>query len=417
MDMNKNQFDRNLSKHSIIMSLLKYFGFLFVILFFSIKSERSKKYHLLIDDIQSENELERWKSLNDDFGKENIIFISKNTDVTSNSLNIFHQPSLRGYSRKKILSNFFKLLFSDPLYLYQISRKSEINMIFLVTHFFNDYFYYYSLFNKVSAKLLLQDRNLGTTNPIKNYLFKKRGGEITACLQKNIAQHNGTALFYDIDIFFSYGNKTAEDITRLGARINKIIPIGSMSMSNALPQIQNFQNSRKTKYDVLFIGLNTTSPRTDWKFNYESIKWLVKMSKDMPNLRIAIKHHATWQGDKLEQEITNNSNIEYISHDLNTYSLGFKSKLILTYGSSMGYEFIGLGRNVRFLDPGNENPFINNFVYKDNLVINSYFDLKKLIEGKNELQHTNHKIDCEDYCYNNHDISKKIISSLKKATT
>ena len=46
---------------------------------------------------------------------------------------------------------------------------------------------YETIFTQIKATFLLQERHY-TTSAIKNFLFKKNGGKITSCLQKNIIQ-------------------------------------------------------------------------------------------------------------------------------------------------------------------------------------------------------------------------------------
>ena len=89
-----------------------------------------------------------------------------------------------------------------------------------------------------------------------------------------------------------------------------------------------------------------------------------------------------------------------------------QSNLVLTYGSSMGYELLSQGVKVAFLDPGNENPFINNFVYSDNIVINNYSNLKTYIQNDTTNIQNPIENNGKDYCYSEPGVSKRIYEYL-----
>ena len=263
------------------------------------------------------------------------------------------------------------------------------------------------------AKYMIQDRNLGRTNALKNYLFKKFGGIASSCIQKNIVQHNEYALFYDTDIFFTYGNRTADDILDLGARIDKIIPVGSFAMESSHKNRARYSNQSEAQedvIDVLYIGINAvTSKKTNWDGYYESIKWLANLYKNEKTLNIAIKHHPSWVSDARELSITKNTHIKYIKETDDSYQVASQARVIITYGSSMGYELLGQGKNVFFIDPDEKNPFINKFVYRDKKVINNYEQFEFLIRSKDKL-HNNTKRD--DYCNSEEHTSSRIHESL-----
>tara|TARA_B100001063_G_scaffold247388_1_gene294194 strand:- start:15773 stop:17140 length:1368 start_codon:yes stop_codon:yes gene_type:complete len=413
-NMKEKKFGKELANKNLLLSCIKFLGFLFLTLIkSSSKPEKNKKYHfeLLIDDIQSKDEIERWIPFEKEFKEENTIFISRISQEHIQSRNIVFRPFLKGYSRAILSAKFLKLILEDLPKVIFLSLRLRLNLVFIYTHLLNDYFYFYSLFKNYSADYLIQDRNLGTANPIKNYLFKENGGKITSCLQKNIIEHNGTALFYDIDIFFTYGEKTGEEALNLGGRIDKIHPVGSASMNNAL---KVFPEEHELLYDVLFIGQNTTSKRTDWDYYYQSIEWLIRLANESEGLKIAIKHHPTWRGDSREKDIIRNSEIIHVNKSENSYILGLQSKIVLTYGSSMLYEFMSLREDLYFLDPGKENPFINNFVYSDDIVIDSYEKLR-LKAQENKIPRIKDSIDSKNYCRPNGDIPRKVINILKSS--
>ena len=411
-DTKNAKFDNILSKSSIFLSTVKYIGYIFYVLFFSKVSNKKFEHILLVDDLQHFGEIDRWLQLEKEFTVDKTVFIAKSHTVKPlNNNNILYREQLKDYDRSLLIKDLPRLLFSDLFFLILRSFKLNINLVHLHQYFINDYLYYKTLFKICSARYMIQDRNLGRTNALKNYLFKKSGGVAASCIQKNILEHNTSALFYDTDIFFSYGNKTSEDILALGARIDNVVPVGSFAMDNSIHKL-NLNPVPSKLFDILYIGQNTKSTKTNWKFNYESIAWLVKLLGELPNLKIAIKHHNTWTGDDEELEITKNSGIKYIDFTTNSYQVGLQSNLVLTYGSSMGYELLSQGVKVAFLDPGNENPFINNFVYSDNIVINNYSNLKTYIQNDTTNIQNPIENNGKDYCYSEPGVSKRIYEYL-----
>ncbi len=422
--MKSNKFDRKLDNSYIIVSIIKYLSFLIYTLLLSSRRNaiEPNNFELLIEGIQSKSEIDRWLKLEREFNIDNTIFLARNDmdSVIKSKHNIFVYKTMCNYERKFLIRLLFKSFFYDIFFLVKNSFNLGINLIHIHTLYVNDYLYYSNVFKECRAKFMIQDRNLGMTNALKNYLFKKSGGVVTSCIQKNIVQYNGNALFYDTDVFFSYGNKTAEDILTLGARIDKVFPVGSLAMdvlssvSECKPDVEAKQGG---SIDILYIGINAiTSDKTNWSGYYESIVWLAKLSNDLVNLKVVIKHHPSWIPDKKEYEIIKDTNVEYLDKNLDSYSAAHSSKIIMTYGSSMGYELMGCGLNVIFVDPLNENTFINNFVHDDNIVVYNFEDLKSLMHSPKNFKQTLHMSENADYCYSQDGVSSRIYNFLISST-
>ena len=357
--------------------------------------------------------MERWQQLEAEFGAQKTVYIAKSTNIESTNSTIIYQKVLKGYDREFIVNNSLDFIGGDLAFLVWYSFKLKINLVHLHSFFLNDYLYYHSLFKSFSAKYMIQDRNLGRTNALKNYLFKQSGGIASSCIQKNIVQHDGLALFYDVEIFFSYGDKTLDDILSLGGRIDHACPVGSFAMEKSLLKLDKFNLKRSPDIDVFYIGINAiTSSRTDWSGYYKSIAWLAQLASDSGNLRIVIKHHPSWVSDEKEFEIINGSGIEYLDKNVDSYECAYRSNFVITYGSSMGYELTGDGLNVTFLDPDDNNPFINQFVHIDDNVVNSYDDLKLLILGSRSAKPNPKMIMNSDYCYGASGVSRRIYEYL-----
>jgi hypothetical protein len=408
-----SDLDHKLSLPYMFISVIKYLGLIFLMACFSktLKVKR-KSYSLLIDDIQHQSEIDKWSKLESHFNCKKTIFISRSKIVKANNNNVIYRLVSRGYDKKWIAKNILSLISSDIIFLIWYSLKLKINLVYLHSFFINDYLYYRSLFRLCNAKYMIQDRNLGRTNALKNYLFKDSGGIVSSCIQKNIAQHDGFALYYDIDLFFSYGVKTADDILSLGGRVNQTIPVGSYAMENSSLE-SKWVIKECYDIDIIYIGINAiSSTRTDWSGYYSSITWLARLAKASNNLKIVIKHHPTWISDPRELKIIKDTGIEYLDNKLDSYDAASKSEIIITYGSSMGYELMGNGSNIIFLDPGECNPFINNFVHSDGNVISFYEDLESLVLKKRLSELKPKNLNPSDYCIVDGVVSKRIFDSL-----
>lgn len=402
-----------MNKSRFFFSSLRYMAYVLLIFVFSKKvSNLKKKFILLIDDIQSENEFYRWRHLEKKFTTEGTVYVTRflSEDMSSKS-NIVSHRNLRGYDRTSVINIGIKEILGDILFLARSSRNLELNFFHIHSYFINDFLYYSTLFKECKADYMIQDRNLGRTNALKNHLFKLNGGIISSCIQKNIVQHNGNALFYDVDIFFTYGSRTSEDIMNLGARIDKLFSVGSFALNNSL----NVSKSKEkiNRIDILYIGINAiNSNKTDWSGYYESVKWLAKFSKKNSLLNIFIKHHPSWKEDKRELDIIQDSGIKYLDKSIDSYEAANQSTYIVTYGSSMGYELIGYNFNVMFLDPINDNPFINNFVHNDKNVINDYKSMELLLENIELFENKKKNFKKSDYCHHNENISDSIYQAF-----
>jgi hypothetical protein len=416
--MRSKKFDFKLSNLYIFISIIKYFIFLVYTLLLSKKKKSSdtRKFELLIDLIANDSEIERWLLLEREFTFEQTRFIA--SCEISNDLKSKHNISIRkpmqGYDRQLLLRLLFRSFMTDIFFLVKNSFNTGLNLVHINNLFVNDYLYYSNLFNEFKAKFMIQDRNLGMTNALKNFLFKKSGGILSACTQKNIVQHNANSLFFDSDILFSLGENTAEDLFDFGARIDHVVPVGSLSMESMYSQkkfsYEPLNNNKKI--NILYIGINAVNQiNEDVEGYYESLRWLTKISNAHPELGIYIKHHPSWRSDPREANIINESSISYLDKFLDSYQLAFESNLIVTYGSTMGYELIGCGHKVLFLDPHNMNPFLIDSLNKNQYVIKDYNYLENIITNIDKIVGFSDK---EKYCLLNITVSQTIYNFFQK---
>ena len=92
----------------------------------------------------------------------------------------------------------------------------------------------------------------------------------------------------------------------------------------------------------------------------------LKFVKKYPNLNILIKHHPNYKFDNRERKIikkeTNIQTIINPENNFNSYHFLFKSKLILSFGSTMILEGLGAGKNCFYLDPDAKNSTFFNYL-------------------------------------------------------
>ena len=298
-------------------------------------------------------------------------------------------------------------------------------MLIVVLHILKRIIKYESLFSNIKAKFLIQERSY-TTSAIKNFLFKKHGGTATSCIQKNIIPIRNDGFYINIDYFFSLGNKTTVPLSFTGAKIKKIIPVGSMFLET------RWFNTKRVEvpyFDLLVICGNAKAHITHHTYlddYYEHFKWVAKLSKEYPELKIGLKHPAQkykLKGFKLKNEaetkIFNDTNVKQIidnlGHENYSYGYAFKAKLLCGWNTVMAYEMLGHQKPFFLLDPGKRNiGFLHKDNFNQNWRLSTYEEFKKKIE-KIIISNEEIRVDnSQDFCLESKDVSKKISNYLKE---
>tara|TARA_B100001250_G_scaffold78280_1_gene64264 strand:- start:2929 stop:4365 length:1437 start_codon:yes stop_codon:yes gene_type:complete len=399
-NLKPSEYNINISKYQnkkLLLSLIYFLGFKTLVFIKSIKVKKKIETKIIIDDLKSERELDRMISLFSDTKQKDKVFIlrKKFKNYENKNVNIIVQEDFIGYSREIIKKNITLFDFIEIFYLIKYSFKSKLNLFNLYNKFLNDFLYFSSLYSKVEGRIIFQERILGRTNILKNYLFKRKYKGRNGYLQTHLIPYDTQALFFDCDIFFSMGCNSFSSIKDLDAKINEVVPIGSNNLNYYLLDNSNFSKEEETfrsvgeSIDILFIGSNVTNnTRNNWEGYYETIRWLKKLSNDN-DLSIFIKHHNTWIKDKNEISISSNSNINYLPQHLNTYYFALKADLLITYCSTLGIEIIPLNKTVYFTNPHNNNNFLNKELEDDKIVINTFEELEKKICKRQSMPSSN----------------------------
>ena len=429
-DYERGKFNKKLKFFSLFKDFIFYLWINFCSIFFSKKNnEEEKCFDLILDDVDEEKSLITLKRFLSFFEKSLVIFNKKpDLNKLTNIKSTFFTKSLfifdKNYLKNKNLL-FFKFFFS--LFIY--SFKYKINFFFLFNLILFQILRYETIFRKFKSKVLVQERFFSTC-PIKQFLFKKNGGLISCCFQKNIPELT-ISLFINSDVIFTLGkeNDTKKRIAELGGNVKNFIPVGSLEMETRW-YLKERDLSNVPDIDVLVIGLNPIG----WFFiseqcttnYYNHIKWIKDFSLEFPKINIYLKHHDSNDGRETsndpvflnEQKILSGSNVKTLiaSKSSNgTYAYMEKSKAICSWGSTMILEGLGNGKECFFMDPNLENStFFEKCKELDNLRIKTYEEFKSkilLLVKKNE---TGEKKYLNQYCLKSDEVSQKAFNFLNK---
>ncbi|MEK9569880.1 MAG: hypothetical protein VW124_12795 [Paracoccaceae bacterium] len=364
------------------------YGALFYALFFAKRKSKHRTYSLIIDNIQHPIELSRFEKLLNLFGRENVLCISREVDVSADfpNYNLLTTRLFRNFNVKDVFHSIYSEVFGGIWTVFKASFNTRVNLFPIALQIVHSYLNFKSIFELNSAKYIIQERHYDT-NSVKNYLFKRYGGVCSATIQKNIFQNDPINWYLDIDILLSLGQTGYEDMLSYGGVARSVNPVGSMFME-ALWFDRNI--STENAFDVVIIGINTANEYgrldsfSEFMDDYYSLaRWCAKLSTERPHYRIALIHHASGRKDLIETEILEGSNVQVLDKTLNSYEMAFSSKCAVTYGSTMGYELNAHGLDTFFVDPGfrctflprSRNPVV------DKMRLKSYDDFVSVVDA------------------------------------
>ena len=282
-------------------------------------------------------------------------------------------------------------------------------------------FYYKAFFQKNKCKFMITYQHYNTNN-IKNFFLNEIGGKY-AIIQKNLNQLNETGFFYHSDICFTFSEKFSLGTARY-AIIKKKIPMGSFFMEYYFHENKSENINDYEDYDILYIGGNEQYPggRYDISFNHasdyvEQLNWLKDLTVKFPDLKIGYKNHSN-NRDKFEKNFFKNTSVNFLDQNLNSYFCCLKSKLILSWGSTMIIEMRSLKKNSFYLNPNNRNmQLLNELSENDNDInIQSYKDFEKVVNNlfyKNSNTTYNSDKKNNYYCYESLNYSENVYKFLK----
>ena len=397
------KFDSKLRIKNIPKSMLRY-GALVYALFFTKRKSKVKNFKLIIDDICTPHELERFEKLLNLVGKDKVLCITRDINIEQDfpEYCIYNKKLFRDINLTDLLKSIFNEFFFGVWVVLKASVKTKVNLFPASLEVIHSYLSFKALFESNSAEYVIQERHYGT-NAVKNYLFKQAGGIASTSIQKNIFQVDPMFFYVDIDILYSQGRSGFNEFLGYGGHVREVSPVGSVFMEYYWFSNTAVPPSLEKKYDVLFLGINLADRMDSYngflEDYYSSFKWLVRLKRDNPNYRIGVIHHASLQNvDATEAAILLNSGVEVIDKVTNSYAAAFSSKCAITYGSTMGYELNAHELPAFFIDPDYRCSFLPNerIDFIDKLRMTSYDNFSKsvkaiLMNNESELLTTEQK--------------------------
>ena len=394
--------------------LFYFFSLLLCIHFFNFKKKKIYT-SILIEDLHGERALNIYNKIIKKNKKTFLLL--PNFFVSKYKLCPYKYVKLIPYKKdifknKKIVSLIFKYFF--------ISLKYKQNFLKILFPIIYSYAKNFSKYSYINSNYLLHSR-IYLSCPIRNYLYKKLGGKKIITIQSHIIE-NTISLYSDMDHLLTFGKsgETKKKLIKLGGRIDKIQPVGSLRMEYEL----DFKRTlTKKKIDILILGVNPTKwmdTSNDIKKNYYVfLDWIVKIAKLYPQLSITYKHHWSFQGDSIEDKILLNSNIKRIIKDknnLSSYDYLNEGNLVLSFCSTMILEAQAINKPAFFIDPNNSSTtFFSYLPSLKELRINKFKMLEQNVKKFVLKKNYNYKIkDKNLICLKSKNVSNKILNYLKK---
>jgi len=416
-------FTSRLLLRYLIFDTAMHLFILFFSIIFSKNNFQTREYKIIIDDIEEENQAEIFYKVSE-LIKNSVLLCKKKILFKKEKINNFNikvNRIFKFYNKKFLYGKKLKLflIFFHILFL---SIKNRINLFFIFNKILYKIIDNETLFSQVKSKILITDRFYKTSS-IKNYIFKKNGGKVTACTQKNICEFT-ISFFVNIDVFFAFGTNYPLVIKKLGGKVKKFVPAGSLAM-------EYFWYSRKKdlkkipRTDLLVIGLNYANAPERMYINkqhyynyYEQFEWIKKISSRYPQLNIILKHHDNCKRDLLEQKILENTDVKtlYKTPSINrSYAYIFKAKQVFSFGSSMILECASMGKNSYFLDPNLENiSFQKSIPAAKKIRIKNYNEFEKLVLNNMKKSNSKKIKTSNTFCLKSDKVSKRIVDYFIK---
>lgn len=397
------------------------FIFFFYIFFVFVKKNKKKinknNYFTIFDDIHSISDMKYFFKFEKISNLKTAYNISKNFIVKKKNIIFFkrfNQYDIKTLELFFYIKNFFYLL------IYSI--KYRINFFYLFIIFFDDFLYYRSFFYRYNCKYLLSFRHYNTNN-LKKYFANKFNCKY-AIIQKNLNLLNQSSFYYSANICFTLSRQFSLSTIKKSI-IDLKVPMGSLLMET---NFHNFIINNLKKYnnfDILYLASNERYPGGAYDVTLSSSKdyalvlyWLKKVSKAFPKLQIGFKPHPNNIQD-YEKLFFKDTNIIYLDKSLNSYHCANKSKIILSWSSTLILEMRSINKQAFFLNPFNRNKLdLNELKDSDPININNYKNLINIInviifKKKNIYSRYIKNINNSYYCVNSKNYSRNLFDFLK----
>ena len=391
-----------------------------IISFFIFSNVKKKKaYDLICDSVIYQTDIDRYLTLVKKFKRVCLIGpikyknSRKNLIIDSFNFKKFFLGNTN-FSLKKRLLIFF-LMFR----IFIISISNGVNLFYFMNILIYKIFKYNYIYNNITAKYYIIGK-FYDTSAVQNYYFHKNDGVLTSCIQKNLCELS-ISCFIFTDVLFTQGINHGKVCNKIGGKIKKFVPVGSLYMENLW--FNKKKDLKKVpKADILLIGLNvgpnpierTYSINEDFHTSYyKYISWFKKLSIEFPDKKIFLKHRDNTTIDPLEKKILENSNIKVLTKNESingTYAYAYKSKLLFSFGSTMIMELLGSGQKGYYIDPEFKNlQWYHDIKFLKQYRIESYDKIKKIIVSNKSKQKISKNLR-NYFCLNSKYTSEKIAS-------
>ena len=389
--------------------------------YFLKKKKKIEKFDLICDGLSSDIDIYRHKLLSSNF-LSTLLLVNKKLSSNNENTKIINTKSeffnfvpldLSLEKRLSLILLLIKIFFS--------SIYNGFNFTSIFKFIVYDIIKYKKIYSQYSAKYYFNYK-FYDTNPIQNFLFKETGGIKTSCFQKSLCLLPLSCFVYT-DIFFSLGKEQGKICNDLGGEIKLFKPVGSFFIESTwLKQRKDLE--KIPDIDVLIIGMNVpwkySMVDEDFKNSYYNkfIPWIKKISEDFPDKKIIYKHHSNFAGDTKEKNLLSKTNVKIIANDdsiNSSYAWAFKSKINLSFGSTMILELNGNGKEAFFIDPSGLNQqWFHGIKDLEKYRVRNYETLKKIIENSNIEKSSSSSQYNSFHCLKSDNTSKVIADILKE---
>jgi len=413
----KKRFKSKVLFRGLLSSVFKYIVVIAYVWFYRRRKLVNKvKVKLLIDHVEWQSALDRFDRIVGVLGESNVAVV-----VPSAEHVVFEGYVFNREKYKDLDFSYTDLYKSLKILVCGIwlSVRYKVNVVSVSMSALCSLYYGRSVFNMIESKYMIRYQHYHTDS-IHNYIFKEMCGGKACVIQKN-AHHLGVnGFFYDADIFFAIGTGSAQRALEFGARLNKVVPAGSFFMSGSWGRI--IDNGAKER-DIVFVGGKTHYPgsycdiydthNSDYS---DQLRWLARISVEYPEMRVGFKHHSDYVFRDFESDIFNDSNVEIISGEENSYAVCASSRMVVSWGSTMIYEMISQSKPSFYLNPGGRNHLFvdDKRIYEVSIktyqeFVDKAISVVKDGKGKEIMQ----SIDKDKFCIGYKDVNELIIGAMK----
>ena len=319
---------------------------------------RRKKTFLIIDDIYDmEWELKPFSHFRH-LAPFEIVYVATRKQAAGlvEEENFFLFANRQGYE-KSVLNDVIRVEYKHGCPLYRsLSQKLGVDIYRLAFSVLNQYLYYHRMFSSISAEYCLTWRDYSAFS-IKRAMFKQFGGKAVCTVQRSRHGLTTLAAFMDVDIYFPLGDWFTELARRLGGKISKVIPVGSLfcevNLADMIPVLEEF--------DIVFIDTLMGEVLNFYDGYYEDhmevYTWLGKFASSHRDVKVAFKCDQRYPLRMQVMEELKRRGV-HIFNTRDSYKEALKGRIVATYHSTMGFELMGAGYPILFCDPGQRSPYM-----------------------------------------------------------